>query len=155
MAPMPCKFCQGKGVINVPQPNGSLQAQLCPVCGGSGLAQDAGMFFVYELTFALTANQVGAQNSLNILNNPFKWMFGMAVFTGNFAVQLSDGSTQRQFSNQQVHVSNLFGTAQNPFPLLTPYTFAQKGQILAIASDLSGAPNNVRLAFAGVELTGS
>ena len=80
-------------------------------------------------------------------------MFATANFTGAFATLLSDGSTQRQFSNQAVHVNNLFGTAQNPFPLLTPYVFKRKGQILASTQDLSGAPNNVRLAFAGVELT--
>jgi hypothetical protein len=80
-------------------------------------------------------------------------MFAMVVSTGFFTVQLSDASSNRPFSNQEVHVNNLFGTSQNPFPLLTPFTFRKKGQILAKASDLSAAPNNVRMAFAGVELT--
>ena len=146
----PCKFCQGKGAV---QFNPSLPPVPCPVCGGTGIQEDPGLFFVYEFTFALVANALHVQNSLNILNNDFKWMFALAVSTGFFSVQLSDGSTQRQFSNQEVHVNNLFGTSQNPFPLLTPYTFKRKGQIQAVASDLSGAPNNVRLAFAGVELT--
>lgn len=146
----PCKFCQGKGAV---QFNPSLPPVPCPVCGGTGVQEDPGLFFVYELTFALAANDVSKPFSLNILNNSFKWMFAMAVSTGFFTVKLSDGSSQRPFSNQEVHVNNLFGTAQNPFPLLTPYTFIRKGQIQAIASDLSGAPNNVRIAFAGVELT--
>src|SRR5260370_3332038 len=146
----PCKFCQGKGVVQI---GGQFIA--CPVCAGSGKQDDPGLFFVYELTIALGANQAGFIASQNILNKDFKWMFGMAVFTGAFSTQISDGSTQRQFSNQQVHVNNLFGTAQNPFPLLTPYVFNQKGQIQSIVSDLSGAGNNIRLAFAGVEATTS
>ncbi|MBZ5523574.1 MAG: hypothetical protein LAP21_15175 [Acidobacteriia bacterium] len=145
----PCKFCQGKGAVQYAQGQPPVT---CPVCGGSGTQEDPGQFFVYELTFALTANQANVQTSLNILNRNFKWMFALAQSTGAFATQLSDGSTQRQFSNQQVHVNNLFGTAQNPFPLLSPYMFKQKGQIQAISTDLSGAPNNVRLAFAGVEI---
>jgi hypothetical protein len=147
----PCKFCQGKGVVQYAP---GMPPITCPVCLGTGVQEDPGQFFVYELTFALLANQVGANFQQNILNKPFRWMFAMFVSTGLFSVLLSDGSTQRQFSNQEVHVSNLFGTAQNPFPLLTPYTFQRKGQIQARASDLSGAPNNVRLAFAGVEIDG-
>lgn len=147
----PCKFCQGKGAV---QWNPQAPPVPCPVCNGAGVQEDPGQFFVYELTFALTANQVSGQFSVNIVNRPFRWMFAMAVSTGFFTAKLSDGSTQRAFSNQEVHVNNLFGTAQNPFPLLTPYTFQRKGQIQAIASDLSGAPNNVRLAFAGVEVDG-
>jgi hypothetical protein len=146
----PCKFCQGKGVV---QFNPSLPPVACPVCGGTGTQEDPGLFFVYEFTFALLANAVSVQQSLNILNNDFKWMFAMVVSTGFFTVKLSDGSTARPFSNQEVHVNNLFGTSQNPFPLLTPYTFRRKGQILAVASDLSGAPNNIRMAFAGVEVS--
>lgn len=145
----PCKFCQGKGAV---QFNPSMAPVTCPVCGGSGAQEDAGQFFVYELTFVLAANAVSVQNTLNILNRAFRWIFGMAVSSGFFTVKLQDGSTQRAFSNQEVHVNNLFGTAQNPFPLLTPYTFQKKGQIQAVASDLSGAQNSVRLAFAGVEL---
>jgi hypothetical protein len=146
----PCKFCQGKGVV---QFNPSLPPVTCPVCGGTGVEEDPGQFFVYEFTFALAANDVSKPFSLNILNYDFKWMFAMVVSTGFFTVQLSDASSNRPFSNQEVHVNNLFGTSQNPFPLLTPFTFRKKGQILAKASDLSGAPNNVRMAFAGVELT--
>lgn len=145
----PCKFCQGKGAV---QFNPSLPPVPCPVCGGTGFQEDPGLFFVYEFTFALLANAVSVQNSLNILNNDFKWMFAMVVSTGFFTVKLSDGSSQRPFSNQEVHVNNLFGTSQNPFPLLTPYTFRKKGQILAVASDLSGVGNNIRMAFAGVEV---
>jgi hypothetical protein len=125
----------------------------CPVCGGTGVEEDPGLFYVYEFTFALLANAVSSPQSLNIQNYDFKWMFAMVVSTGFFTVQLSDASSNRPFSNQEVHVNNLFGTSQNPFPLLTPFTFRKKGQILAKASDLSGAPNNVRMAFAGVELS--
>lgn len=145
----PCKFCQGKGAVQF-SPTSAPVA--CPVCHGSGKAEDAGQFFVYELTFALAANAVSQLFTLNMLNFAFRWIFGMSVSTGFYTVQLSDGSTNRPFSNQEVHVSNIFGTAQNPFPLLTPYTFQQKGQIQAKASDLSGAANNVRIAFAGVEV---
>jgi hypothetical protein len=146
----PCKFCQGKGAV---QFNPSLPPVPCPICGGSGFEEDPGLFFVYELTFALAANDVSKPFSLNLQNYNFKWMFATAVSTGFFTVKLSDSSSNRPFSNQEVHVNNLFGTSQNPFPLLTPFTFKRKGQIQAVASDLSAAPNNIRLAFAGVELS--
>jgi hypothetical protein len=146
----PCKFCQGRGVV---QFNPSLPPVACPVCGGTGFEEDPGLFYVYEFTFALAANDVSKQFSLNIQNYDFKWMFAMVVSTGFFTVKLSDASSNRPFSNQEVHVNNLFGTSQNPFPLLTPFTFRKKGQILAVASDLSAAPNNIRMAFAGVELS--
>jgi hypothetical protein len=125
------------------------------VCNGSGIQPDPGLFYIYELPVALTANVVGQQAALQINQAAFKWMFANQVSTGNYAVQITDGSTNRPFSNQPVHVNNLFGTAQNPFPLLTPYMFNTRGAIQAVLNDLSGAPNNVRMAFAGVELTNS
>jgi hypothetical protein len=44
------------------------------------------------------------------------------------------------------------GTSTNPFPLLTPFVFEQKGQILADITDISGNANTIRIAFHGVEL---
>jgi hypothetical protein len=145
----PCKFCQGKGAVQYAQ---NLPPAVCPVCGGSSVQEDPGLFYVYELTFALAGNAANQQNSVQIKARSFRWMFAIATFTGVFTTQLSDGSSQRQFSNQQVHVNNLFGTAQNPFPLLTPYVFKKLGTIQAISSDLSGGANNIRIAFAGVEI---
>lgn len=144
-----CPLCMGKKVILSPDQQ---RYELCPLCQGKGTLPDPGQFYEYELTAALTAS--GAANpSVNILNAPFKWMFAVYQSTGKFTVQIQDGSTQQTFSNQQVHVDNLFGTAQNPMPLLVPYQFQAKGQIQANVTDLSGAPNNIRLGFLGVNVS--
>ena|SRR6266481_502204 len=149
MAQQVCPFCQGKKVVQL---SAASLPELCPVCRGMGVLEDPGLFFVYEITLQLAANVKQFPFQQNILNRPFRWLFAMATSTGPFSALIQDGSTQRNFSNQEVHVNNLFGNSQNPFPLLTPYQFNQKGQISGTMSDLSGAPNNVRMAFAGVEL---
>jgi len=74
------------------------------------------------------------------------------ISTGAFTVLIKDSRNKRPFSNQQVHSSNIMGTAQNPFPLLTPFVFERRGSILADFTDISGNPNTIRLNFIGVEL---
>ena len=147
-AGMPCPTCQGHGAINTQ--NG---VQKCPMCEGSGQAFDPGLFFVYEMgPLALTANQVTTNNSVQILDRSFRLMMMTAISTGPFAIQILDSRNKRPFSNQLVHSSNLFGTGQNPFPLLTPFVFERRGSILANITDLSGANNSIRIDFIGVEL---
>lgn len=145
----PCTTCQGAGMVN-----GSMGTQRCPMCEGSGQDFDPGLFFVYELgPFVLTANQALPIQSVQILDRSFRWMMASAVSTGSFTAQILDSRNKRPFSQQQVHSANFFGTAQNPMPLLTPFTFEKRGSIMANLTDLSGASNTVRLAFIGVELS--
>jgi hypothetical protein len=123
------------------------------MCEGSGAAFDPGLFFVYEMgPLALTALQSLEYQSVQILDRSFRWMLATYVSTGAFTVQILDSRNKRPFSQQQVHVNNFFGTAQNPMPLLTPFTFEKRGSILANITDLSNANNTIRLSFIGVEL---
>ena len=143
-----CKTCNGLGAINTQS-----GVQGCPVCSGSGEQFDPGLQFMYEFgPQALTANQTLSSLTVQILDHSFKWMFAVFVSTGLFTVRISDAMAKRPFMNQQVLVTNFFGTAQNPMPLLTPFIFRQRSSILIDLTDISGAGNTVRLGFIGVEL---
>jgi hypothetical protein len=133
--------------------NGAAGTQRCPMCEGSGQNFDPGLFFVYELG-PIVLGALGFVNyaSLQILDRSFRWMLAAAVSTGPFTIQIYDSRNKRPFSQQQVHSANIFGTAQNPMPLLTPFTFMKRGSILASMTDLSNAQNTIRLSFIGVEL---
>ncbi len=149
---MTCPACQGAGAVATP---GGGAAQ-CPVCSGTGDYSGPGRFKVYELTVPqMAGNAAAPTQALNITDAPFKWMLAMATSTGVFTAQIKDGATQRPFFNQQVHRDTFWGNASNgPFPILVPYVFPQMGSILVDCTDISGAANNVRLAFIGVELDG-
>lgn len=131
--------------------NASGQVQTCPMCDGTGKAYIPGLFYVYSIIIALTALQQ-LQQSISILNAPFKWIFATAVSTGAFTVQLQDAKNQRQFFNQAVDSRLVFGTAQHLFPVLNPYTFDQNGAIQITVTDTSNANNSVQLGFIGVQL---
>ncbi len=144
---MTCKACGGKGVL---QAIGTLIK--CPVCDGTGVAADPGLFFIYEGgPFVLAGNAVQNGNSIQVLDKDFRWQFAVAISTGAFTVFIRDSQRKRPFSNQAVHSSNIFGTAQNPFPILVPWTFRKRGSILFDLADISGAGNTIRVAFIGVE----
>lgn len=145
-----CTTCQGGGVVQ--NPSGQLQA--CPVCGGSGKAYIPGLFYTYGILITLAANQA-QQQTLNILNAPFKWIFATSNQTGAFTIQLADAKNLRQFFNTPLHNALVFGTAQNPFPVLNPWTFDQNGAIQINITDLSGAANTVWLGFVGVQIVAS
>lgn len=144
-----CSACGGHGAISGP---GGVQR--CPMCEGSGAAFDPGLFFTYEMgPVNILANGTISNFSLQILDRSFRWMLLAGVSTGVYTVQIKDSRNKRPFTNQQVHNQNIVGTAQNPLPLLTPFLFEKRGAILADFTDLSGAPNTVRLNFIGVELS--
>jgi hypothetical protein len=145
-----CPICQGQGKI--PTPDGK-QWQACPLCEGTGTWTGPGREFHYTATFVLTANQhLGAQAIAQVNDYDFKWMFAMATSTGNFTAKVYSASDKRGFSNVEVHSSLLWGTAQNPFPMLAPYIFPRAGQILVDLTDISGAGNTIFLDLNGVEL---
>jgi hypothetical protein len=144
----PCPACQGHGAVN-----GPAGVSKCPLCEGSGEKFDPGLFFTYEMG-PLVLGALGQSNnfSVQILDRSFRWMLLAGVSTGAFTVLIKDSRNKRPFSNQQIHSANIMGTAQNPFPLLTPFTFERRGSILADFTDLSNAQNTIRLNFIGVEL---
>lgn len=142
-----CQFCHGQKIIKGPNSN---LFQRCPACNGSGKDDSGGTpyTFVYE-KLPLNANVKSLQDQVSIQNGDFKLLFLVGLSDGAFTCQLSDGKT-RTFSDKEVHRDNLFGTAQNPMPWLTAYTF-KKGALLGVQlSDISGANNNIRLGFTGV-----
>ncbi len=123
------------------------------MCEGSGEKFDPGLFFTYEMgPVVLAGNGISNNFSVQILDRSFRWMLLAGISTGAFTVLIKDSRNKRPFSNQQVHSSNIMGTAQNPLPLLTPFLFEKRGAILADFTDLSGAGNTIRLNFIGVEL---
>lgn len=93
---------------------------------------------------------VGAASASSVLNGvtcqvanyPFRWMFALAVSTFPFSVQLTDAGSGggRSFVPQliQVHSRNLFGTAEHPMPLPTPYVFNANQNITGNFTDLAG-----------------
>ena len=114
---------------------------------------DAGLEFAYGIDITLLANQGLNNQSTQILDRPFRWRWAIAASTGDFTIQIFDGKSKRPFSNQQILGRNLFGTAQNPFPILTPWIFTQGGTILVNVTDISGAGNTIHLTFRGEELS--
>lgn len=130
MIGIPCSTCHGSGIM---------AGQICPMCEGTGQQYDPGREFTYELgPIVLTGLQTLQAQSVQVLNRSFRWMMALAASTFPFAAQISDSRDQRPFSNQPVHSSNLFGTAQNPMPLLTPFVFNKQANILAAITDLGG-----------------
>lgn len=136
MADKPCSTCHGSGMIH----NGkSGVTEVCPMCDGTGQEYNPGREFTYELgPIPLNGQATTQASSVQVLNRPFRWMMALAVSTFPFTSQISDSRDQRPFSNQPVHSSNLWGTAQNPMPLLTPFRFNKNSNILATLTDLGG-----------------
>jgi hypothetical protein len=138
-----CSACNGSGMVY--GKDGQTPA-LCPLCDGSGAEFNPGREFTYELGPLAVNGQATLQaQSVQVLNRPFRWMMAVAVSTFPFTAQISDSRDQRPFSNQPVHSSNLWGTAQNPMPLLTPFRFNKNSNILGTVTDLGGG-----FGFAGV-----
>jgi hypothetical protein len=139
---MTCSTC--KGAKTIYDRNG--QVQVCPMCEGIGEEFNPGREFTYELgPTVLPGGGTLQSQTVQVLNRPFRWMMAVAVATFPFATQISDSRDLRPFSNQPVHSTNLWGTAQNPFPLLTPFKFNKSANILATITDLGGGAG-----FAGV-----
>jgi len=151
-----CSVCGGAKIIGQPP-----AAQACPLCGGTGKEWDPGEVEWLTGQFIIGAGN-GVLNGQTISmpdNRPFRWIFAMAVSTGAFTVQITDASTQKKFvafgtggagGTGQIHRDLIFGTAQNPFPLPTPFVF--KKQILLDFTDISAAANTINVAFGGVLL---
>lgn len=153
MSQTPCTFCAKSGHPGyVVSPGGIWQR--CPACDGTGITPPEPLLFTYEIDATIAANAANQQASVQVNDNDFRWLFAVAVATGAFTAQVTDGSTKRQFSNVALHQNAAWGTAAQPFPLLAPFTFKRRGAIQVALADLSGAQNTIRLSFHGVELVG-
>lgn len=143
----PCTVCGGRKYIGNP-PN----AQACPVCGGTGNEYDPGTTYDLTLDFTIAGNSVNQAANITLVDNrPFRLVFAKASSTGPFTFTITDASTNRNFSNAAIHQNNFFGTAQNPYPLVTPYVFNK--QVQFVFNDLSGGANRIFIALGGVLLS--
>ena len=151
-----CSTCRGNGLNPYTQ-----NSSVCPMCDGSGKQFDPGREFTYEMgPFSLNAPaaasptvpqySVGMASANSVLNGvtcqvanyPFRWMFALAKYNFDFTVMLTDAGSGggRSFVPQQlqVHCRNLFGTAEHPMPLPTPYVFNPNQNITGNFTDLGG-----------------
>ena len=93
------------------------------------------------------------QVNYQIVNFPFRWLLAVATATyGAFSVQVYDQGRVYYFSPSAVNAANFWGTAQNPMPLLTPYTFQQNTQIQFTVNELSGNNNTIQLCLIGYQI---
>ena len=153
----PCPACNGNKIVAVGN-----QAQVCPMCGGSGAMPVPGLKFLYAAMFTLTA-LASATANISILNADFRWVFAVAKSTGDFLVQIQDAKANRTFFNvtpatsqlQGVPNSMVFGTAELPGLIQPPYLFHQNGGIQVSVTDLSNANNVIWVGFDGQELVPS
>jgi len=145
---MRCDVCNGGKFLQVGN-----QAVTCPSCNGSGRQYDPGLEFTYSLPIALIANQAINDQAILIQNSrPFRWLFAIASSTGAFSALVKDGGRGiRPFANRQIQNVNMWGTAQQPMPIV-PYLFLPNSQILIDIANLTANPNAIELVFKGVEL---
>lgn len=112
---------------------------------------DPGAAFVYSVDFALAPNGVDS-NVIRVSNQDFRVHFLVARSDGPFTCLISNGSSRRPLSNIPVRSENLFGTAQQPMPLIVPLLFPVGQGIQVQVTDVSGAANNISIGFIGVEV---
>lgn len=148
----PCPTCKGGRAVQTP--DGS-QWQKCPNCEGQGSVKRSGLFYTYRTPPTLVAGNGTANVIITIVNWDFLWLELTGDYTSiNFTFLITDVGSTRNFSPPatQIAAADMVGTGQNPFPLLTPYTFAKQSQIQVSLTDTSGANNTIALCFIGENL---
>jgi hypothetical protein len=153
-----CPACKGNKIVAIGN-----QAQVCPMCGGSGTMPTPGLKYQYAILLSVLGG-ASAQGNISILNADFRWIYALAYSTGRFLVQIEDSKNSRKFfsvtvpagtPNQGVPDPMVFGTAQLPFPIQPPYLFNRNGGITISVTDTSGNPNAIWIGFDGQELVPS
>ncbi len=99
----------------------------------------------------LAANATVTLN-YQVVNFPFRWLLAVAASTGLFKTQIYDQGRTYYLSPAQIRSDCEWGTAQQPMPLLTPYTFQQNTQVQFTVTDLSGANNTIQLVLIGYQI---
>ena len=92
------------------------------------------------------------QSNFQIVNFPFRWLLAAANSTGTFTCQIYDQGRTYYLSPAPLNNVNEWGTATQPMPLLTPYTFQQNTQVQFTVKDTSGANNTIQLVLIGYQI---
>lgn len=121
--------------------------------------------FTYNVQFNTLGASTTSTQSVSIQNDAdFVWTQGSMVvtdaagttFTSALNVPIlaliSDSAAGRQLSDSQVHTSNYFGTAQQPFILSFPKIFRAGGQMSVQLQNLSAGALRVFIAFHGFKV---
>ena len=113
-----------------------------------------GQKFIYNyvVDFLALAGNASTTKTVTILTYPFQWMLAIASSTGAFTFQIQDVGRQYYFQSAAVQSVNGWGTAQNPFPLLSPYIFDQNQQVTFTVTDTSGSSNDIHLTLNGFQI---
>lgn len=124
-------------------------------------------FFAYELTCASLAAATGADSKSFNVNSAydFYWFKSAAfVYDSNglgvstlqwpmLEVQLQDGSTTEQMTNQAAAINSLFGTGEIPYILPQPHFIAAGATFTAkVNNKHASIVYSVRLQFQGVHV---
>lgn len=152
MAVTQCKSCAGLGRVESKK-TGIVQE--CPLCGGSGKEVN----YIYmpriyllsasALVLAPSAQSIG-QMSIDAIA-PFQAVNLVATREGTFTTELQDQSG-RDWQNAPVNDENMWGTAQNPFPLLAPLVIPAKAILRWKFLDTSAAQNEIQPCMIGFDL---
>lgn len=111
------------------------------------------MFYQYQATVtALAANANVTPSIVLDADSDFMLIWLIASSTGTFQFRMQDNATGRFFQNGKINSVNMFGTAQQPFPMLPPYVFKRQNSIGLDITDTSGAPNTIQIVLAGKKI---
>ena len=146
-----CSACHGRKVLR----NGAGNPVLCPLCNGVGKTEPPydrlPFFYVIDETITLAVSATNT-NALSIEPRAdFEWAWLIANSTGIFNTRLTDASG-RTYQNAAVNNVNQWGTAQLPFPLVSPIVLSMRTALNYELNDDSGADNTIQLVLAGYEL---
>ena len=111
---------------------------------------DPGSHYTYGVESLATGANATVTKQFQVLNHSFEADFLVGQSTGRFSARIQYGD--RYLSNIPIVSDNHFGTAQAPLPLLAPLKLGKNAIVIIALTDLSGAPNDIRLGFIGREL---
>ena len=156
-----CKFCGGRG--GMATPNGKAY-QGCPVCGGTGVAQNV-IRVPWSLEFNTPALAVLQANVPVVVQQDtdadFEWLYTMATSIlsnnnpGLFSVQPQDLATGRLLSQSAVNGELFAGTGQLPFVMPEPYIISRGSAFKLIFNNrdnTSEQTNTVQVVLWGYKL---
>lgn len=108
-------------------------------------------FFLNE-TVSLDANGTASINLSVGTDADFLIKSLTAVRTGAALITVKSGDTDEQWTNQPLHIDNMFGNSQYPHEMNAP-RHIRKGTVINVTlQNLTGSTNVIRLSFGGIKL---